>query len=171
MKTLIKKIFFYDNAAKGALFGTALLIFGSWSVVNVWFILQKTLLYSALPIIALFFIYALITGCRYGCFRRKELAFSRRWKWQIPATLCWLSAAAGFVIAIMAFTGGFGFCGCYITYSIIFAAVALVTGLFCTAKIIASAEACDWKSFFGKSTFSVLIVWIFSCVALYLRSL
>ena len=171
MKTLIKKLFFYDSPAQGALFGAALFIFGSFTVINLLTVFQMPLFGVSLLLCSIFFIYALITGCRYGWLRRKELAFSRRWKWQIPATLCWQSAAAGFVIAIMTFAGGFGFCGCYITYSIIFAAVALVTGLFCTAKIIASAEACDWKSFFGKSTFSVLIVWIFSCVALYLRSL
>ena len=171
MKTVIKKLFFYNSPAHGALFGTALFIFGSFTVINLLNILQNPLFGLALFLCSVFFVYALITGCRYGWFRRKELAFSNRWKWQIPATLCWLSAAVGFCMSIMAFFGGSGFCGCYITYSVIFVAVVLTAGLFCTAKIIGSAEHCDWKIFFGKGVKIVLIVWIFSCVALYLRSL
>ena len=168
MKKLIKKLFFSDDAAKGALFGTALLIFGSWSVVNLACMFQFDFL---LPAVAVFFVYALITGFRYGWLRRKELAFSRRWKWQIPATLCWIAAAAGLALAIMAFSGGFGFCGCYGFYSIIFTGAVLASGLFCTAKIIAAAEFGDWKILFGKSTCSVLIIWVLSCVTLYIRSL
>lgn len=168
MLKLIEKLFFQDDPASGALCGTAWFIFGSWSMVNCLMITGCRQYFSAaLVILGILFAYLLVTGCRYGWLRRKELTFARRWKWQIPASCCWLIAANGCLGGICIYFEFFPhwFCAEFSRISVFAGAWALLFGFYCTAKIIATAEECDYKNLFGKGVWCILCIWMVTCFA------
>lgn len=187
MKSILKKLFYWDFPGQGALFGTILALTGSW------ILLQIALLFSGIhPIFdglirdipfdagkialwtaVLFFGYLLITGIHFGVIYRNELAFSKRWKWQIPATICWIFAAFPFLQAVHIlsllnltmsdakpphiqelFTGN---CGVVLSYIGFFA---MFFGIFCCAKIISNAAQIPWRKLFGKGAWIVIGIFL-----------
>ena len=194
MKKLLKKLFYWDAPAHGALFSTVLFLPGSWILLSLAVLLggmsvncpgllenggiKVWISFSILEI--LLFFHLLICGAHFGKLYRKELVFAKRGKWQIPATICWiflmfpvlqglyilslmnLDSVAFFEIALGMppfFSGKTMVFLCYAGF------LAMLAGIFCTAKIIENAARIPWKKLFGKGTLCVSGVFVITYVA------
>ncbi len=173
MKNILKKLCYWDAPAHGALFSTMLFLLGIWSLfVYPLFLSEKFpeifnkygtfLWYSSGILIVIFMIYLLMCGIHFGILHKKELTFTRRWKWQIPATCCWLLLGfAVFVIlkklespdliaeSTMIFVR-------FTVFFTIFAGI-----VFC-AKIIETASTVPFRKLFGKGALTVLTLFMIS---------
>ena len=164
MKNMLKKFFYWDAPAHGALFGTSLFLLGGW-------ILFLQPLFSAIVekygilywiiggiLTALFMVYMLICGIHFGVLYKNELSFTRRWKWQIPATFCWiiLGFIAGVILKKSASPD-------FITdRSMIYVRLAgtltIFAGILFCARIIEKAALIPWNKLFGKGILALLIL-------------
>ena len=184
MKNTIKKLFYWDDPARGALFGAVLFLTGSWILLAVTVLLggvtpdRRSLLYFGIAEILLF-CYLLICGVRFGKLYLKELNFSRRWKWQIPATICWILLAFPvlqifniFFILDDAVSSGPCLQFSQLMSGKLMIALscagfsAMFAGIFCTAKIIENAAQISWKKLFGKEVALILLLFVVAVIVL-----
>ena len=183
MRDFLKKIFYWNAPEYGALFGTVLFLPGSWLLLA-WMILlggipavnsgalQK---YSSWVwciggvVELLLFVCLLVNGIRFGKLYRKEMSFARRWKWQIPATACWILLA---VVAIMMLSCIGGGCDAVMSEKMIWLTASTVpimsAGIFCTAKIISVAVQTPWYKLFGRGISVLAVLFAAACAACFL---
>ena len=177
MKKILKKLCFWDAPAHGALFGTILFLLGCWSLfVYPLFLSEKfpeifdkyevSLWYVSGILIIIFMIYLLICGIHFGVLYKKELTFARRWKWQIPATCCWLLLGfAVFVILKKLEAPDFitESTMIFVRFTIF---ITIFAGIIFCAKIIETTSAIPYHKLFGKGAFTVLILFTLYCAAI-----
>jgi hypothetical protein len=117
----------------------------------------------------LLFLCLLVNGIRFGKLYRKEMSFARRWKWQIPATACWILLA---VVAIMMLNCLGGGCEKVVAEKMIWLTASsipiMVAGIFCTAKIISVAVQIPWYRLFGRGISVLAVLFAAACAACFL---
>ena len=190
MKHFLKKLFYIDSPAHGALFSTVLFLIGSWILLS-WAVLLGGFspdcpgllrenggsvwkIYGIIELVLFF--YLLFCGIRFGKMYLEELRFVKRWKWQIPATCCWVLCAillfqGIFIFLTMnrisfkgsAFPQPQFFAGKPMVFLSYLGFIAMFAGIFCCAKIIENAAKIPWQKLFGKGSLFVLGVFFLTC--------
>ena len=187
MKKLLKKIFYWDAPAHGALFATVLFLPGSWILFSLAVLFGGisadcpglfpqcgSIVWKTFGILELLlFLFLLICGAHFGKLYLKDLCFARRWKWQIPATGCWFLQIFPVLqvfnlYLILNHTASLEplcrfsqiMSGKWMIGLSCAGFFAMFAGIFFTAKIIETSAQTPWKKLFGKGSLSVLILFV-----------
>ena len=154
MKKLLEKLFFWNAPAHGALFAAVLILISYWLLILL--VINTRMYWLAGGIFAAELIYLLITGSHFGWRYRKELSFANRWKWQIPATCCWILLLFP-VLRVLNMVCGVPALGKWLVYLSYSGFLATFAGIFCTGKIIEKATDIPLDKLFGKGACTIIV--------------